>query len=47
EIIEKIGDADLIIFSPGSLYTSILPHLIAPEVRASRRQRHRMGREPE
>ncbi len=33
EIIEKIGDADLIIFSPGSLYTSILPHLIAPEVR--------------
>ena len=33
EIQEKIADADLIIFSPGSLYTSILPHLIAPEVR--------------
>jgi len=32
EIKEKILDADLIIFSPGSLYTSILPHLIAPEV---------------
>ena len=32
EITEKIHDADLIIFSPGSLYTSILPHLIAPEV---------------
>lgn len=33
EIREKIIDADLIIFSPGSLYTSIIPHLIAPEVR--------------
>lgn len=32
EVTEKIEDADLIIFSPGSLYTSILPHLIAPEV---------------
>ena len=29
---EKIGDADLIIFSPGSLYTSILPHLIVDDV---------------
>ena len=33
EIIDRILDADLIIFSPGSLYTSILPHLIAPAVR--------------
>ena len=33
EIKERIREADLIIFSPGSLYTSILPHLIAPEVR--------------
>lgn len=33
EIIEKIGEADLIIFSSGSLYTSILPHLIVPEIR--------------
>ena len=33
EISEKILSADLIIFSPGSLYTSILPHLIAPQVR--------------
>ena len=32
EIREKILDADLIIFSPGSLYTSILPHLIAKDV---------------
>ena len=32
EITEKIHEADLVIFSPGSLYTSILPHLIAPEV---------------
>ena len=32
-VIEKIGEADLIIFSSGSLYTSILPHLLAPAVR--------------
>ena len=35
DITEKISEADLIIFSPGSLYTSILPHLIAPEVRTA------------
>ena len=28
----KIADADLIIFSPGSLYTSILPHLIVEDI---------------
>ena len=33
EIEDKIADADLIVFSPGSLYTSILPHLLAPEIR--------------
>ena len=33
EVIQKILDADLIIFSPGSLYTSIIPHLITPDVR--------------
>jgi len=27
-----IADADLIIFSPGSLYTSILPHLIVDDI---------------
>ena len=32
EITTKIAEADLIIFSSGSLYTSILPHLIVPEV---------------
>ena len=32
EIEGKIAAADLIIFSPGSLYTSILPHLLAPEI---------------
>lgn len=32
EIRGKILDADLIIFSPGSLYTSIIPHLIAHQV---------------
>ena len=29
---QKIADADLIIFSPGSLYTSILPHLIVDDI---------------
>ncbi len=33
EVIRKIMDADLIIFSPGSLYTSIIPHLIASDIR--------------
>lgn len=32
EVTDKIAEADLIIFSPGSLYTSILPHLLAQEV---------------
>ena len=32
---QKIADADLIIFSPGSLYTSILPNLLSPEVCAA------------
>ena len=32
EVVAHILDCDLIIFSPGSLYTSILPHLIADEV---------------
>ena len=31
-VIEKIGQADLIVFSPGSLYTSILPHLLSRDV---------------
>ena len=32
KVIEKIGEADLIVFSPGSLYTSILPHLLSKDV---------------
>ena len=32
EVVSHILDCDLIVFSPGSLYTSILPHLIAEEV---------------
>ena len=32
EIKDAIREADLIIFSPGSLYTSILPHLLSGEV---------------
>lgn len=35
EIREKIEETDLIIFSAGSLYTSIVPHLLAPEVRSA------------
>lgn len=34
QIRQHILEADLVIFSPGSLYTSIIPHLIAPEMRA-------------
>ncbi len=33
EIRDKIRQADLIIFSPGSLYTSIIPHLLADGVK--------------
>ncbi len=32
-VIDKMHEADLIILSPGSLYTSIIPHLIAPDVK--------------
>lgn len=32
EIKKKIAESDLIIFSPGSLYTSILPHLLVPDI---------------
>ena len=33
EIVSRIKDADLIILSPGSLYTSIIPNLLAPDIR--------------
>lgn len=32
ESIEKIGQADMIILGPGSLYTSILPNLLVPKI---------------
>ena len=32
EVLEAVDEADLIILSMGSLYTSILPHLICPDV---------------
>ena len=32
EVIEKINEADLVIISIGSLYTSILPHLICKDI---------------
>ena len=35
EIAQKVAEADLIILSPGSLYTSILPHLITKDVRSA------------
>ena len=35
EIKKKIKEADLLIFSPGSLYTSILPHLLSKEIVSS------------
>lgn len=34
EVLKSIKTADLIIFSPGSLYTSIVPHLIIPEIKS-------------
>lgn len=33
EVLKAIKNADLIIFSPGSLYTSILPHIIIEEIK--------------
>ncbi len=38
EIIDKILEADLILMSSGSLYTSILPHLIVPEIQEALRK---------
>ena len=32
EVLSKISEADLVIFSPGSLYTSILPHLLSEQI---------------
>jgi uncharacterized cofD-like protein len=32
EVIEAIGRADWVILGPGSWYTSVLPHLMIPEI---------------
>lgn len=33
EAVEAIGSADLVVLGPGSWYTSVLPHLLVPELR--------------
>ncbi|MDX8044666.1 YvcK family protein [Gracilibacillus sp. S3-1-1] len=38
EAISAIKDADLVVIAPGSLYTSILPNLIVPQIEAALRQ---------
>lgn len=40
EVKQKIEEADLIIFSSGSLYTSILPHLLSAEILEAIEQSH-------
>lgn len=37
---QKIAESDLIVFSPGSLYTSILPHLIVDDIVDAIRRAH-------
>lgn len=32
DVLNKVAEADLVIFSSGSLYTSVLPHLISKEI---------------
>ncbi|MFN8110685.1 MAG: gluconeogenesis factor YvcK family protein [Thermoleophilia bacterium] len=33
--VRALGEADLIVMGPGSLFTSVLPHLAVPEIRAA------------
>ena len=40
EIFKALKNADLIIFSPGSLYTSILPHLIVDSIKNAINESH-------
>lgn len=38
--LESIRTADLLILGPGSLYTSVIPHLLVPDIRAALTRRH-------
>lgn len=40
EILQRIAEADLILFSYGSLYTSILPHLLSGQIRRALKECH-------
>ena len=40
EAVEAVDDADLVVLGPGSWFTSVLPHLLVPEL-AARAARHR------
>ncbi len=46
--IEAIQEADFIVIGPGSLYTSVIPNLLVPDIRAAigRRTRARNGKLP-
>jgi len=35
EVLEAVGDADWIVLGPGSWFTSVIPHLLVPELRTA------------
>jgi uncharacterized cofD-like protein len=40
EAVEAIAEAELVVLGPGSLYTSLLPSLLVPDIRAALEQTH-------